>query len=259
MGFGLLLFGYFTATVLGLKISIFKLIGFVIAAFGIKKLSQYNRSFTVLLYSCFAAIAICTCCSLCDVSDFLYSYMLTAQRLIPTSLVTVFNYVRSGVECVFTLLMCFGVWSIAKETGASKLVYISMRNLILFALYVAAYVTDEILLFVSTDAITAFLQSTAMPALVFLFGFIMYVLNCLMIFSCYTKICDESDVDMAQKPSRFEFVNKMRAESEERARERRKKFDGNAKSGALDTNLYSDEQQRRSEATAKKKKKSKGK
>jgi hypothetical protein len=259
MGFGILLFGYFAATVLGLKISIFKLVGFSVAAFGIKKLSQYNRCFTVLLYSCFALIAASACCSLCDVSDFLYTYMLTAQRLIPLSLVTVFNYVRIGVECVFTLIMCFSVWSIAKETGATKIAYISMRNLILFSIYVLAYVADEILLFVSTDAITAFLQSTAMPALVFLFGFIMYVLNCLMIFSCYTKICDENDVDMAQKPSRFEFVNRMRAESEERAKERRKKFDGNTKSGSLDKKLYSDEQQRRSEVAAKKKKKSKGK
>ena len=259
MGFGLLLFGYFTVSILGLKISIFKLIGFVIAAFGIKKLSQYNRSFTVLLYSCFGAIAVCACCSLCDVSDFLYTYMLTAERLIPTSLVSVLNYIRSGVECVFTLLMCFSVWSIARETGASKIVYVSMRNLILFAIYVLAYVTDEILLFISTDATAAFLQTTAMPALVFLFGFILYVLNCLMIFSCYTKICDESDVDMAQKPSRFDFINKMRAEREERAAQRQKRFEKPSNETKLDADLYSTEQQRRSAANAKKKKKSKGK
>ena len=61
-----------------------------------------------------------------------------------------------------------------------------------------------------TDAIRAFLEKTALPAWVLILNILILVLNVLMLFSAYTKICDESDVEMKQKPSRFEFVNKMR-------------------------------------------------
>ena len=33
---------------------------------------------------------------------------------------------------------------------------------------------------------------------------------------CYTRICDEGDVEMNRKPSRFAFINKMRAELDKR-------------------------------------------
>ena len=54
------------------------------------------------------------------------------------------------------------------------------------------------------------------PVLILYFVWIIF--NLVLIYSCYARICDESDVDMEQKPSRFAFVNKMRAESEERSR-----------------------------------------
>lgn len=253
MGFGLLLIGYFTASVMSLNISIFKLVGFAIAAKGIKKLSEYNKSFAILLYSCFASILICACCSACEISDFLYANLITAERIIPLSLATVLNYVRYGAECIFTILLCLSVCSISKETGAPKLVYISVRNLVMFCIYIAA----QLLCWIPTEAIKSFLGATALPVWVFLFSLLISVLNCLMIFSCYTKICDESDVDMPQKPSRFEFVNRMRAEREERAKERQKRFEKISTDKALNTELYSTEQQKRSAATAKKKKKGK--
>ena len=51
MGFGLLLIGYFTATLMSFNIfgSFFKLVGFLISAKGIKKLSAYNDRFGILL------------------------------------------------------------------------------------------------------------------------------------------------------------------------------------------------------------------
>jgi hypothetical protein len=42
-----------------------------------------------------------------------------------------------------------------------------------------------------------------------------WLLNLYMLFSCYARICDSRDVEMKQKPSRFEFVNKKREEQEE--------------------------------------------
>ena len=255
MGFGLLLFGYFTASVMSLNISILKLVGFAIAAKGIKKLSEYNKSFSVLLYSCFAAILISACCSICEVSDFLYMNMITVDRIIPLSLANSLSYIRYAAESVFTVLLCLAVCSIAKETDVPKLIYISIRNLVMFSVYIAA----QLLCWIPTEAVSSFLSATALPVWVFLFGLLISALNCLMIFSCYTKICDESDVDMPQRPSRFEFVNRMRAEREERAKERQKRFERTSSDKALNNEIYSSEQQRRSAANAAKKKKGKGK
>ena len=49
-----------------------------------------------------------------------------------------------------------------------------------------------------------------------------WILVLYMLFSCYAKICDSSDVEMKQKPSRFDFVNKKR---EEEAAERQRILD----------------------------------
>ena len=45
-----------------------------------------------------------------------------------------------------------------------------------------------------------------------LLNFAWIILDLVLIASCYSRICDENDVDMERKPSRFAFVNKIRAE-----------------------------------------------
>jgi hypothetical protein len=255
MGFGLLLIGYFTATLMSYNIfgAFFKLVGFSIAYCGIKKLRAYNECFGILLYSSVSMVAISFCCSLGNLSDFLFDNMLTAERIIPTMLSDVFTYVKYVLECIFTILLCISVCSIAKETGAPKLVYISVRNLVIYAVYFVL----QVLSWIPSEAVRNFLSVTALPAWVLILNLLILVLNTLMLFSCYTKICDESDTEMPQKPSRFEFVNRMRAEKEERARERQKRFEKPKPEKPLQSDLYSLEQQQRSAASAKRKKKSK--
>jgi hypothetical protein len=41
-------------------------------------------------------------------------------------------------------------------------------------------------------------------------------MNLYLIFRCYAEICDQSDVDMERKPSRFAFVNNYRDEMDRR-------------------------------------------
>ncbi len=255
MGFGLLLIGYFTATLMSFNVfgAFFKLVGFSIAFFGIRKLCAYNKSFGILLYSCVAAIIIAACCAFCETSDFLYTNLITLGRIVPIQLADAFTYAKYAVECLFTILLCVSVCSISKETGAPKLVYISIRNLVIYAVYFVL----QIVCWIPTEGIRSFLSATALPVWVLILNLLILVLNVLMLFSCYTRICDESDTEMPQKPSRFEFVNRMRAEREERARQKQKRFEKTPPQNTLGNDLYSDEQQRRSAASAKKKKKSK--
>ncbi len=57
----------------------------------------------------------------------------------------------------------------------------------------------------------------------YLLQFVWAIFNAINIFTCYMYICPEGDEDMERKPSRFGFVNDIRAKMEERdarARER---------------------------------------
>ena len=52
--------------------------------------------------------------------------------------------------------------------------------------------------------------------LLMIFQIIYAVFNMLLIFKCYAMICPEGEEDMKRKPSRFEFINKMREKQDER-------------------------------------------
>ena len=252
MGFGILLLGYFTATVMSFNIfgAFFKLVGYVLAFVGIKKLSQYHKSFSVLAVSCLSVIAISACCSLGDMSDFLYTNLLAPSRFISEALADTFSYIRYTLELVFNVLLCTAVAAISKETGAPKLVYISIRNLVIYCIYFVL----QVICWMPFEAIRSFLSATALPVWVLILNLLILILNVLMLFSAYTKICDEGDVEMKQKPSRFEFVNKMREEREEKARQRAEKYK-KVPPQSVKKELYSEEQQRRAEDAERKKKK----
>ena len=151
------------------------------------------------------------------------------------------------------MILCVSVSLISKETGELKLRYVAIRNLVLYCVYFVL----QFICWLPHEYVGTLLQLTALPAVVQLVSFALLLLNSLMIFSCYRRICDEEDVDMPQKPSRFEFVNEMRREREEKEKARQAKVAKPATEQKLEGELYSDEQQRRSAANAKKKKRSK--
>lgn len=264
MGFGWLLIGYFIASVMSINVfgSFFRVVGFSVAAVGAKKLSAYHKSFMLLLASSALAIVLSALSASATLSDILYKNLIISAPFISESLSALFVYLRAAGELLFTVLMCVSVAMISKETGAPKLVYVSVRNLVIYAVYFIV----QVVCWLPTEYVGEFLQNTALPVWSLILSVATALLNSLMLFSCYSKICDESDVDMPQKPSRFAFVNRMRAEREERAAEKaaeraakeaakRARFNKNNDPQPLDRSLYSEEQQRRSAENARKKKK----
>ena len=252
MGFGLLLMGYFLGMVMSLNIfgAFFRLAGFALAAYAARKLSDYHKGFSFLTLASIISVAVSALGAISSLSAFLYDNMIIAEKLIGDGLATAFGYARYGAELVFTVALCVAISLIAKETGEIKLRYVAIRNLALYCVYFVL----QIICWLPHEYVGTLLQITALPAVAQLAGFALILLNLLMIFSCYRRICDESDVDMPQKPSRFEFVNQMRAEREEKEKARQAKFAKSATEQKLEGERYSDEQQRRSAANAKKKK-----
>ena len=255
MGFGLLLMGYFLGMVMSLNIfgAFFRLAGFALAAYAARKLSDYHKGFSFLTLASIISVGVSVLGAISSLSAFLYDNMIISEKLIGDGLATAFGYARYGAELVFTVALCVAISLIAKETGEIKLRYVAIRNLALYCVYFVL----QIICWLPHEYVGTLLQITALPAVAQLAGFALILLNLLMIFSCYRRICDEEDVDMPQKPSRFEFVNEMRREREEKEKARQAKVAKPATEQKLEGELYSDEQQRRSAANAKKKKRSK--
>lgn len=216
MGFGLLLVGYFTATVMSFNMlgGVFSFVGYTIMLFASKKLMQYNRSFTLLLASTVLMILLSAVTAISDVSTLLQKYMLISYPLIGEGVASVFLNVRLVLELIFTAVLCYCVRGIAKETGAEKIVYTAVRNFVFFCISFALQVVVWLAANTQLVGLTAFVNGTALPIWMVIINLVCLLLNCFMIFSCYSRICDENDLEMPQKPSRFAFINRRREEKE---------------------------------------------
>ena len=212
MGFGLLFIGYFIAFV-GF-FSFLRLAGYGIMLMGAKKLKQYNTAFGLLEIFCCFMLVVSLASSALDVCN-----LIMGEGFIAPTFIEITRTAEIFLSCVFSLVMLWGIRSIAIETDEKKLSIAAVRNGIFVIIYAVAYGVS-LLPF-------AFTKYFALPLLFVQLTWV--ALNLILVFSCYAKICDENDVDMEQKPSRFAFVNEMRAQKEERERQNEAKFAERAK------------------------------
>ncbi len=216
MGFGLLLVGYFTATIMSLNSlgAIFSLLGYIILAVGAKKLSAYNTAFSALLAACIPMMLLSGAIAVGSVSSFLFEYMLVGSALISEELIVWLSNIKLVADLVFAGVLCYSIKKIAVETGAQKVPYLAVRNFVFCIIATLLQLFSFVCVSGYSKSLYDFAISTALPVWSLLITLFSILLICLMLFSCYRQICDVDDVDMAQKPSRFEFVNRRRAEKE---------------------------------------------
>ena len=108
--------------------------------------------------------------------------------------------------------MLFAIRAIAKETEVKKVSDGAVRNFVFLCMYCLAYALSLLIRTENREVLVA------LAASVWILYFACILLNHWLIFSAYAQICDEEDVDMAQKPSRFAFVNRFREKTEEKNR-----------------------------------------
>ncbi len=208
MGFGLLFFGYLVAQLLSINLyrSFFRLAGYAILLTAMQKLSRHNRFFAysrltaiplVLISLAQSGIALC---GLLGVS-------------LPESVSALEHPLESALllfVLLFHVCLLLAVYTIAVDTELPKLARGARLNLVLTAAYgllegiraLPVQLGDS---YAGTLYLMAFLL------------FLIWTLSCLLLFfRCYMWICLEGDEDMAQKPSRFAFVNAMRARAAEK-------------------------------------------
>ena len=252
MGFGLLLVGYFTAGIMSINSlgGIFRFFGYILICKGAKKLSQYNNRFFFLLYVAIPSVILSAICAVSDISEF---FML---GLFEASIATTLSFFKVLFDFLTVLTMCIAVRSISAETGAEKTLYSSVRNLVFYCVYIVISLLIQGAQYFKNQTLLDFISDTALPIWMVIINLVCVILNCVMLFSCYARICDVDDLEMAQKPSRFAFINKMREEKEEK---RRKYVKDAEEYLGIQQSKYSPEQQARAEAAERAKKKNKHK
>ena len=211
MGFGLLFVGYFMATFMSMSPLggyLIRLVGYAIILLSALKLKRYNKDFQYLFIGASLMTLISVVIALSIIFD-----DITTVSLFSENIKNIIGHGERIGYVLFTLSMCAPIRSIAKETEVEKIAVASVRNFIFTVMYFVLY----LIAYIPLPFVNDYKKYFGTP--VFVLYIVIIFMNLFMLFSCYAKICDESDVEMAQKPSRFAFVNRFREENERRRAE----------------------------------------
>ncbi len=219
MGFGILFIGYvlaylFILTPFGY---FFELVGTGLMLYAFTKLAEYNKSFK---YAFVAALPLLLIALFSSVINTMANFGSTYVP--PELLITVVSYVKLLCNMIFHFACLTAVADIAKETGSTKIRSAAYRNLIIYGLYFALVLVSNLPALRENESVYAVL---ALAGNIFWLAWVM--LNGILLYSCYMRICDENDTEMTAKASRFGVINRLRGEferKEERAREADRRY-----------------------------------
>lgn len=222
MGFGLLFLGYFATTMMSIPLSrllpidlggFVKLLGYILIIIAAKKLSDYNKGFMILISSSSLMGLISGFESFMDVTIFLSSNQITelpfSNFFFYLDDAKIVDYISFVATIYFVATLCLAIKQIAQDTEIKKIEIAATRN---FVFYCILFLVQAVS-FMPFEWVNVY-KPIFVSALLII-ELLCWLLNLYMLFTCYAKICDSSDVEMKQKPSRFEFINKKREEQEE--------------------------------------------
>ena len=205
MGFGLLLIGYILAFTSKIGLGPYHFAGMALGGFlayrGISELKKYSP---VFLYAQITNIALLLCSFFKTVLWVDESFAL-GLGLYDSDISVIYQFVELGVMLLFNIAMLYAIADLSRRVEYPDTRNKAFRNMIFVAIYNIYHVV--MLTPVANDILMSFL-----PFL----NFIYTALNAILIFRCYAMICPEGDEDMPRKPSRFAFINKIRAEKDAR-------------------------------------------
>lgn len=233
MGFGLLFLGYLfrICAVFGVTNDWTDPIGYLLLLYAACRLARYYRqdrqaavTAAVGLLLSIAVLAL----SLSGTGGDAYTYLCLMKVV---------------ADCVFCFFMLAGIDAAATETGILPLKIRAFRNRIFSALYFAL---AFFLAFPWSGGMARAAHYLLLPTM--LVGLVVTVLNAILIYSCYMWICLPEDLTMERKPSRFAWVNALRARSDARA-------DALVRKKEEERRAAQEQRQRRSSAKKTKKKK----
>ena len=212
MGFGIFFIGYILTFVLSIASYgyVFEFLGYLIMLFALTKLWEYNAKFKFPFFAAIPLILIAVYSIFYGVSD------IIGLGFIESATVgNVLEYAKIIFELGFHGALALAIAAIATDTGLDIIKNNALRNYVIYILYFAVAAVS-IIPPINASSAGKYVTMTAWVA-----GLFCIALFAILIFSCYKNICDEGDTEMKSKESRFEFVNKMRAEYDEKEQKAR--------------------------------------
>ena len=211
MGFGWLLCGYFilmlTSMGMGEYTFVAYLIGGAITANAAGKLKDYCPRFLFTLG--FAVVY--SLIGLYQGFLWLDDLFLWAPPIHSEWVGELVDTLRFLAEVGLHASMFLAIYELATSLDLQKIRTRTLRNAIFVGIWTLGQLA--LLFFPSLYAV----EGGAIAQILLLFSIACYVLNAMLLFTCYQYICDEADVNgRERKPSRIKFVNDIRRKMDER-------------------------------------------
>lgn len=201
MGWGLLFFGYFLEYILGMNAMFapfVHVIGCALMIVGANGLSRYCRSFKRVWVSAWALMVPAVLRTLVDLNA-LFAWNIP---FVGGILKTAVYWANLYLMVLFHVFLALAVKELALRVGVSKNAVRAVRNLVMMAIYVVLVLIQTI--FPVESVLRVLYPVTLLVQLIWV------ICNCVMLYSCYMRIAPANESD-TRPPSRFAFVNRMRA------------------------------------------------
>ena len=213
MGFGLLFFGYFATFLMSFNTygAIFSLIGCYVIFNALQRLSEYKRN----ILRCLFPLGAMFLCSLCDSATLICELMGITSPFSGQIFSTAISFASLASSLAFHILLFSSIASLGKDTDLPDVISLARTN----SFAVSVYFLLNVVLFILNSYSASDLS--LLMALTLLLRVAYPLSGLALIYKCFRKICSPEDLTMPTKPSRFRFINEIRARNEKKAEETR--------------------------------------
>lgn len=215
MGFGLLFIGYFIAFLTSVNNYgfAFRIVGYAIMFSAIGKLSEYKHKLSRTTIPLFLLAV----CALFDAGKTLAELLTIKMALFSETNALWVSLASVLLSVAFQTLLLLGIREIGKDAEAdgipTRAVWCTVIVWIVGILEVALSALGTVPAIGESNGFRILTLLAALARILYPVAILAFL------FSCYAKICAPEDTDMAPRPSRFAFVNRLREEREKKAAE----------------------------------------
>jgi len=210
MGFGPLLIGYFITYIVTLGLGNYVFAGMIIGGFimflGLFELRKYAPTF---LYAIIADVLLILC-SFYETAEYIDYAFLLGLGLHGGAVSNIFAWIELAVYLILNIALLYGIADLSRRVEYPETRQKAFRNMVFVVFYNIFYLMINLPNSIFAADLGFFMTLLLILQLIYAF------FNIALIFKCYAMICPEGEEDMARKPSRFEFINKIREKQDER-------------------------------------------
>ena len=179
------------------------LLGGFLMYLGLSELRKYSP---VFIYALIASILIILC-SVFKLGAWLNGWLSLDLALFSTTAVSIVDWVKFVIYLIFDFSMLYGIADLSRRVEFPETRAKAIKNMV----FVTIYAIFQLITLMPFMSVIDDGDKQAVLILLLIIQLVYTVLNSFLIFNCYAMICPEGQEEMPKKPSRFAFINKLRA------------------------------------------------